>query len=507
MAVDQDFDIYYNHKKKLYVIIGALMTAMLLSALDQMIFSTALPTIVGELNGVNHMLWVTTAYILAATVSMPLYGKISDLVGRKPLLLFAISVFIVGSVVGGLAGDMTWLIIARAIQGIGGGGLMILSQAVIADVIPLKQRAKYMGFIGATFALSSVLGPLLGGWFTEGPGWRWSFWINLPLGVVALAVVVLFLHSPHAKIVKKFDFFGTITMAVSVSSLVLFTSWGGTEYDWNSPIIIGLIAAFVVFTALFILVENKVEDPLIPLRLFKDPNFSIASVAGLIVGIGMFGALAYLPTYLQMVNGLSATNSGLLLLPMIVGLIITSLVSGQVVSRTGNYKIFPLAGFIVVMIALVLFSTMTPDTPLWQSSLYMLIMGLGLGSVMQILVLIIQNSVSHDEVGVATSTNNFFREIGASLGGAFIGGVFTHKLTELLTENLPAGGVGGEMNSLTPAIVDGLPAAIRDIIVQAYNDAFTPVFLYLLPVFVIGFILLLFVKKNPIRESPGSSFH
>lgn len=507
MTTEQDFDIFYNHKKKLYIIIGALMTAMLLSALDQMIFSTALPTIVGELDGVNHMLWVTTAYILAATVAMPLYGKISDLVGRKNLLLFAVGIFIIGSVIGGLADSMTWLIIARAVQGIGGGGLMILSQAVIADVIPLKQRAKYMGFIGATFALSSVLGPLLGGWFTEGPGWRWSFWINLPLGAIALIVVIMFLNTPHNKIVKKFDYLGTIAMAVSVSSLVLFTSWGGTEYDWDSPVILGLIAAFAVFTALFILIENKVSDPLIPLRLFKDPNFTIASVSGLIVGVGMFGALAYLPTYLQMVNGLSATNSGLLLLPMIVGLIVASLVSGQIVSKTGNYKLFPLAGFIIVMVALALFSTMTPDTPLWQSSAYMVIMGLGLGSVMQILVLIIQNSVSHDEVGVATSTNNFFREIGASLGGAFIGGIFTHKLTELLSANLPAGSTGGNLNSLTPAIVDGLPAAVRDIIVQSYNDAFTPVFLYLLPVFVIGFILLLFIKQKPITEMTKHAGH
>lgn len=498
-SVEGVYDIFYNHKKKLYTILAALMTAMLLSALDQMVFSTALPTIVGELNGVNHMLWVTTAYILAATVSMPLYGKLSDLIGRKQLLLFSISIFIVGSVVGGLAPDMLWLIIARGIQGIGGGGLMILSQAVIADVVPIKQRPKYMGFIGATFALASVLGPLLGGYFTEGPGWRWAFWINIPLGVVALLVSIFFLKTPHLKIQAKFDILGTITMIVAVSSLVLFTSWGGTEHEWGSPVILSLIAVFVVFTSLFIFVETKASDPLIPLRLFKDKNFTIASIAGLITGVGMFGALAYLPTYLQMVNGMNATNSGLLLLPMIVGLVISSLVSGQIVSKTGNYKWSPVVGFVLVMLALFLFSTMTPDTQLWQSSTYMIIMGLGLGAVMQILVIIIQNSVSHKEVGVATSTNNFFREIGASLGGAFVGGLFSHKLVELLTEKLPAGATTGA-NSLTPAIVDGLPDALRAIVVQSYNDAFTPIFAYMIPLFAVGLIMLLFIKQVSITD-------
>jgi EmrB/QacA subfamily drug resistance transporter len=499
-TAEHNYDIFYKHKKKLYTIIAALMTAMLLSALDQMVFSTALPTIVGELDGVNHMLWVTTAYILAATVSMPLYGKLSDLIGRKSLLIFGVFIFIVGSIVGGLATDMTWLIIARGIQGIGGGGLMILSQAVIADVIPIKQRPKYMGFIGATFALSSVLGPLLGGWFTEGPGWRWAFWINVPLGIIALIVVVLFLKTPHVKIPAKFDIFGTITMTIAVTSLVLFTSWGGNEHEWNSVLIISLIAAFVIFTALFIIIENKVSDPLIPMRLFKDKNFTIASVAGLIVGIGMFGSLAYLPTYLQMVNGMSATNSGLLLLPMIAGLMVSTLVSGAIVTKTGNYKWSPIIGFLLVILALFLFSTMTPETQLFQSSIYMVIMGLGIGAVMQILVTIIQNSVSHKEVGVATATNNFFREIGASLGGAFVGGLFSSKLTELLSQNLPAGAAGGDNNSLTPAVVNSLPDDIKNIIIEAYNDSFTPVFAYLIPVFAIGLIFLFFIKQQSMTE-------
>jgi len=496
------YDIFYNHRKRLWAILASLMIAMLLSALDQMIFSTALPTIVGELHGVSHMLWVTTAYILAATISMPLYGKLSDLIGRKSLLLIGIGIFLVGSVVGGIAQDMSTLIVARAIQGFGGGGLMILAQATIADVIPISKRGKYMGFIGAVFGLSSVLGPLLGGFFTDGIGWRWAFWFNIPLGLIAFTVSALVLKAPFKRIKAKFDILGTLTMAIAVSSLVLFTSWGGTQYDWNSGIIITLIATFAVFTGIFIFVELKASEPIIPLRLFKDRNFAIAAIAGLIVGIGMFGALGYLPTYLQVVNGLGATNSGLLLLPMMAGLIFMSVISGQIVSRTGNYKWLPVIGFAAVAIALYLFSTMTVSTPLWQTSAYMVLMGAGIGSVMQILVLIIQNSVPHSQVGVATATNNFFREIGASLGAAFVGGLFSHKLTTLLESNLPKGAVGsGGNNSLTPAIIEKLPTTIKTIVIAAYNSALTPVFGYIIPLFLVGLLMLIFIKHKPMNDS------
>jgi len=499
------YDLFYNHKAKLWSIIGTLMVAMLLSALDQMIFSTALPTIVGELNGVEHMLWVTTAYILAATISMPLYGKLSDLIGRKALLLIGIGIFLVGSVIGGLAQDMTWLIVGRAVQGLGGGGLMILAQATISDVIPVKKRGKYMGLIGGVFGLSSVLGPLLGGYFTDGIGWRWAFWMNLPLGVIAFALAAMFLKTPFERVKARFDILGTMTMAIAVTSLVLFTSWGGTTYDWDSPVIISLIAGFVVFTGLFIWAESKAVEPLIPLKFFKDRNFSLAAIAGLMVGIVMFGALAYLPTYLQVVNGLGATNSGLLLLPMMGGLIVMSLVSGQVVSRTGNYKVLPILGFGLIALSMFLFSTLTPDVPLWQTSIYMVVLGAGIGSVMQTLVLIVQQSVPHANVGSATASNNFFREIGASLGGAFVGAVFSNNLTRLLVENLPAEALQGQsMDSLTPGLIESLPEQIRTIIIAAYNDALTPVFAYLIPVVVLGLIGLFFVKQKPIVDDGDS---
>lgn len=501
------YDIFYNHPRKLWAILGTLMVAMLLSALDQMIFSTALPTIVGELNGVEHMLWVTTAYILAVTISMPLYGKLSDLIGRKPLLLIGIGLFLAGSVVGGLANDMGTLITGRAIQGLGGGGLMILAQATISDLVPVAKRGKYMGFIGGIFGLASVLGPLLGGYFTDGIGWRWAFWMNIPLGIIAIALVIAFLQTPFERIKSKFDVLGTITMVIAVSSLVLFTSWGGTQYDWNSGIILGLIASFVVFTALFILVETRATDPLIPLRFFKSRNFSLAAAAGLIVGIMMFGALAYLPTYLQIVNGLGATNSGLLLLPMMGGLIVMSIVSGQIVSKTGNYKVLPIVGFAVIGVALFLFSTLTPDVPLWQTSVYMVTLGSGIGMIMQQIVLIVQQSVPRSSLGTATSTSGFTREIGAALGGSFVGAVFTNNLTSLLSERLPAEALQGKgMDSLTPGIIEALPDNIRTIIVSSYNDALTPVFGYLIPLAVVALIGMCFVKQQKIVDT-GEEVH
>ncbi|QCQ15698.1 MDR family MFS transporter [Microbacterium sp. RG1] len=491
-----------TNKRTVLLIFAGLLVAMLLSSLDQTIFSTALPTVVGELGGVNHMLWVTTAYLVAATVMMPVYGKLGDLIGRKGIFLGALGLFVVGSVIGGLAQDMTWLIIGRAVQGLGGGGLMILSQAIIADVVPVRERSKYMGVMGAVFGISSVIGPLLGGWFTEGIGWRWAFWINIPLGILAMAFAAVFLKLPKHRTMVRFDVWGTLSMAVAVTSIILVSSWGGTEYEWNSPVILILVAIAVLSSAAFVLAEYRADEPIIPLSLFKSRNFVLATVAGLVIGVSMFGALAYLPTYLQMVTGVSATASGYLMLPMVLGLMISAITTGQIAARTGRYKWMPIASMVVTAAGLFLLSTMRVDTPIWLLMGYLFVMGAGIGLGMQILVLIVQNSFSDRQVGTATAANNFFREIGASLGGAVVGALFSSRLTALLAERIPQqGGATGDLNSLTPAVVNALPDAVRDVIVGAYSEALTPVFLMLLPMIAIGFVVLLFIKEVPLRAT------
>jgi EmrB/QacA subfamily drug resistance transporter len=491
-------------KRTIVLLFAGLMVTMLLASLDQTIFSTALPTIVGELNGVDHMLWVTTAYILASTIMLPVYGKLGDLIGRKGLFIGAIALFIAGSVVGGLAGDMTWLIVGRAIQGLGGGGLMILSQAIIADVVPARERGKYMGVMGGVFALSSVAGPLLGGWFTESIGWRWAFWMNIPLGILAIASAVVFLRLPKGEQrAPRLDFAGMGLLAIASTCLVLVTTWGGTTYDWDSGVIISLIAGTIIAGIAFVLVERKAAEPIMPLKLFKDRNFNLTTVAGLIIGIAMFGALAYLPTYLQMVTGANATEAGLLMIPMMAALLLTSIVSGQLVSKTGRYKWLPIVGTAIVAVALVLLSTMTPTLPVWILCSYLAVMGIGLGMSMQILILIVQNSFPVSQVGTATASNNYFRQIGASLGSAIVGSLFVARLTQLLTERMPAGGstTGGSSNSFTPAIVKSLPGPIRDVIVGSYNDALTPVFLYMVPLVLVAVIVLCFVKEKPLATT------
>lgn len=490
-------------KRHILLVFAGLMVTMLLASLDQTIFSTALPTIVGELNGVDHMLWVTTAYILAATIMLPVYGKIGDLIGRRGLLIGAISIFIVGSIVGGLAPDMTWLIIGRAVQGLGGGGLMILSQAIIADVVPARERGKYMGVMGGVFALSSVVGPLLGGWFTEGIGWRWAFWMNIPLGILAIISAVFFLRLPTVKRARpKLDVAGMGLLAVASTGLVLTTTWGGTTYDWDSLLIISLIAATLVAAVAFVLVERRAAQPIMPLHLFQDRNFNLTTIAALIIGIAMFGALAYLPTYLQMVTGANATEAGFLMIPMMAALLVSSIASGQLVSKTGRYKLFPIVGTLLVAVALVLLSTMTPTLPIWVLCSYLAVMGLGLGLSLQILVLVVQNSFPNSEVGTATASNNYFRQIGASLGAAVVGSLFAARLTELLSERMPAGAAGaGASNSFTPGMVRDLPDSVREIIVSSYNDALTPVFLYMVPLVVVATILLGFITEKPLATT------
>ena len=491
-------------RRHILLVFAGLMVTMLLASLDQMIFSTALPTIVGELDGVNHMLWVTTAYILASTITLPVYGKLGDLIGRKGLFIMAIAIFMVGSVIGGLAHNMTWLIAGRAVQGLGGGGLLILAQAIIADVVPARQRGKYMGIMGGVFAISSVAGPLLGGWFTDSIGWRWAFWMNIPLGILAITSAAFFLRLPkNTNRNPSIDVAGISLLAVASTCLVLMTTWGGNTYDWNSPVIIGLILGAIVAGVSFVVVERRAAEPIMPLHLFRQRNFNLTTVVGLIIGVAMFGALAYLPTYLQMVTGANATQAGLLIIPLMAALLITSIVSGQLVSKTGRYKWFPITGMVLVGISLFLLSTMTPTLAVWIICGYLAIMGLGLGMSMQILILIVQNTFPVTEVGTATASNNYFRQIGASLGSAIVGSLFVAKLTQLLGERLPSGGTSAEggNNSLTPAVVRDLPQALHDVIVGAYNDALTPVFLYMVPLVVVGLILLFFVVEKPLATT------
>jgi EmrB/QacA subfamily drug resistance transporter len=500
-----------EHKQHLGLVFAGLMLSMLLASLSQMVLSTALPTMVGELNGADHMTWVITAYILASTIAMPIYGKLGDLLGRKDLLVAAIVIFVTGSIIGGLAPDMTWLIAGRTIQGLGGGGLIILSQAVIADLVPARDRGKYMGIMGGVFAVSSVAGPLLGGWFTEDIGWRWTFWINLPLGALALAATILLLHLPvGSKRNPALDYAGMALLSATTASLVLVATWAGHTFAWTSPTIIGLMVLTVVGGLAFIRTESRADEPIIPLHLFKERNFNLTTIAGLFVGIAMFGAMSYLPTYLQMATGATATVAGLLMVPMMGSMLLVSVISGMYVSRTGTYKWLPIAGSVALAVSMVLLSTMTVDTPVWRICSYIGLMGIGLGASMQILVLVVQNTFHIREVGTATAANNYFRQVGASLGSAVVGSVFAARLTTLLTERLPAGGTRGDANALTPDLVKQLPDASRLPVIESYNDALAPIFLYIAPLAIAAAILLCLLRVVPLattieRDIPAES--
>ena len=498
-------------KQHIVLIFVGLITAMLLASLSGTIFSIALPTIVGELDGVDHLLWVTTAYILASTIVMPLYGKAGDLIGRKGLLIAAIVLFMAGSVIGGLANGMTELIVGRAVQGLGGGGLMILSTAIIAEVVPARERGRYVGIMGGVFAFSSVAGPLLGGWFTESLGWRWCMWINLPLGVLAIASAAAFLHLPRWERERKpVDVTGMALLAAVSTAIVLVSVWAGNTYEWGSAVIIGLIVFSVIGGVAFVFVERHAAEPVMPLVLFTKRNFNVVTIAGLLIGVAMFGAIGYMPTYLQMVAGVDPTHAGFLMIPMMGGLLITSIVSGQLVTRTGRYKALPIIGTALVALSLGLLSTLSATQPIWVVCTYLTVMGIGLGMSMQILVLVVQNTFPITMVGTATASNNYFRQIGASLGAGVVGSLFTTRLVSLLQERLASvagsgGDVAGGINSLTPDAVRDLPDGIREIVVGAFNDALAPVFLIMLPLAVVAGVLLVFVREDPLKTTIDAS--
>lgn len=496
----------HTQKPNIPLIFLTLMTVMLLASLSQMVLSSALPTIVGELHGVELMLWVITAYMLTSTIFMPIYGKVSDLLGRRPVLIAAIIVFVAGSVLGGLAPDMTSLIIARAIQGMGGGGLMIMSQAAIADVIPARDRGKYMGIMGGVFAFSSVAGPLLGGWITEVPGWRWAFWLNVPLGLLALLATFVLLKLPQRQFTErpKLDYLGMTLLAVLTTSIVLLGTWGGSVYPWSSPVILGLVLLSLVSIGLFILVEARAAEPIIPLSLFRDRNFNLATFSGLFVAIGMFGAVGYMPTYFQMAKGATATVAGLLMIPMMATMLTTSIGTGVFVSRTGRYRLLPVAGALILAAGLGLLSTVQPETPVWVICTWMAVIGIGLGANMQLLTLIVQNSFPHSMVGTATAANNYFRQVGSSLGSAIVGSVFAVRLTGLLSGRLPEGaGPAADISSLTPGLVMSLPEPIRNVIVESYNEALIPIFIYMVPLALVTALMTWFIEERPLATRVG----
>lgn len=491
-------------RRSIILLFFGLILAMLLAGLSQTALSAAMPTMVGELGGVDQMLWVMTAYILASTIMMPIYGKMSDVIGRKAPLIAAIVLFMVGSVIGALAPHMGILIVGRVVQGIGGGGLIILSQTIIAAVVPARERGKYMGVMGAVFAVSSVAGPLLGGWLTEQVDWRWAFWMNVPLGLLALAAAIWLLHLPKGSNSKpKIDVLGVMTMAGATTSLILVASWGGNDYAWNSSVILCLIAVTVVLAALFVFVERRAAEPILPPTLFHDRNFNLTTAAALLVGVTMFGVNGYLPTYLQMTLGADATAAGILMVPMMGAMLVSSVGSGWLVSAYGRYKWMPIAGTALIAGALALLGTLTPETPLWLFCSYLGTMGIGLGVNMQILVLVVQNSFPDRVVGTATAGNNFFRQIGASLGSAVIGSLFAVRLVAIIGERLPAGASAqvGDIRSLTPHSVLSLPNRLHSIVAHGYNDALAPLFLGMVPLAGIAMVLLCFVKEVPLKTT------
>ncbi len=492
--------------RQILIAFSGLVLAMLLAALDSTIVSTALPTIVSELGGLEHLAWVVTVYLLAQTIVTPVYGKLGDLYGRKIVLQSAIVLFLIGSALCGLSQNMTQLIVFRAIQGLGGGGLAVTTQAVVGDIVPPRDRGRYQGIFGAVFGLSSIAGPLLGGYFTTHLSWRWIFYINLPLGVGALVVLAATLPSVSRHVARAIDYAGAALLAVVLSAVTLLSDLGGTTYSWSSPMAIGLVGVCVLALVLFVLVERRATEPVLPLHLFRQQTFVVTSVVGLIVGFALFGSVTYFPLYLQVVKGVSPTVSGMQMVPMMGGMLVTSIMSGQLISRTGRYKIFPLLGTVVMTAGLFMLSRLTPATSNAVASLLMLVLGVGLGMVMQVLVIAVQNDVEYRDLGVATSGATLFRLIGGSLGTAILGAIFTARLTANLARLLPAGmSAGAAAHNMSVQALLRLPPSARVAYAQAFTAALDTVFLVATIVCGLGFLLTWLLPERPLRATIAAS--
>jgi EmrB/QacA subfamily drug resistance transporter len=481
------------------LIFGALMLVILLASLDQTIVATALPTIVGELGGLQHLSWVVTAYLLASTITGPLYGKFGDLYGRKKTLQVAIVIFLIGSMLCGIAQNMPELIAFRAIQGLGAGGLITTTIAVVGDIVPPRDRGRYQGIFGAVFGVSTIIGPLLGGFFVDHLSWRWIFYVNLPVAAAALVVIGAVFHSRTVRVEHAIDYLGAALLAGGLSSVVLFTSFGGTTFAWGSPQIAVLIALGVVLLTAFAFAERRAAEPILPLELFRNRTFSVCAGIGFIIGVSLFGAVTYLPLFLQIVKGRSPTSSGLQLTPMMAGLLITSILSGRLISKFGRYKPFPVVGTAVMTVGMVLLSQLKLSSTTVYASLSMLVLGLGLGAVMQVLVLAVQNAVDYRVMGVATSGSLLFRQIGGSIGIAIFGAIFANKLHSTLAARLPPG--VHVPKTVSPEVVRHLPPQVHATYIRAVADSLHPIFVVAAIVAVFAFLLTWLLREIPLRDT------